>query len=408
MSWIRNALIGRATLASLIGVLSAVPAGAQGDPEHPRFRAGPLGFSPIIQLTNMGRDSNVFDLAEDSHPTSDVTATLTPSLEAWWRTPHVQMSAHGRVDYFYFKELTNLRSLDTEGGARLEVRVNRVTPWVDGNLVDGSHHQTFEIDAYTKMRDESVRGGAEVRLTPKTSFGIYAARSHVGYEDNSRFLGTDLARALNRTGTTQGAGMQYAVTPLTTVSIYAERQQDRFEFAANRDSDSVRVMPTIEFKPLALISGRASVGFRTVRFLQGDVPGFRGTVASVDLQYTFRGQTRFGITVRRDLDYSFLDEQRVYLSSGFSTWVAHRLGGGWDLRGTVGRTRLNYDQLVQVAGVTNEAPGEVSISVSGDVGYQLGRSRVGFSVSRGQRDSDLAVGRGYKRVRIGSSITYQF
>jgi len=128
MSCMHNALIGRVVLASLMGVLAATPVLAQADPEHPRFRVGSLGITPVIQITDVGRDSNVFDLAENNQPISDVTATFSPTAEGWWRTPRIQMTAHGRVDYFYFRELTNLRSLDTESGGRLEVRVNRVTP----------------------------------------------------------------------------------------------------------------------------------------------------------------------------------------------------------------------------------------------------------------------------------------
>jgi hypothetical protein len=167
-------------------------------------------------------------------------------------------------------------------------------------------------------------------------------------------------------------------------------------------------MPTVEFKPFALISGRASIGFRRVRFIEGDVKEFTGTVASVDLTYTFRGRTQFGILVRRDLDYSYLDLQRAYLSTGFTTSVAHRLGGGWDVRGTFGRSRLSYDQVVQSTPVADNGPGEISLSYGGNVGYQLGRSRIGLDVNHIQRDSDVSAGRGYRRLRVGSSITYLF
>jgi hypothetical protein len=206
----------------------------------------------------------------------------------------------------------------------------------------------------------------------------------------------------------EGVGFRYAATPLTTVALYVEQQRDRFEFSSNRNSDSVRVMPTIEFKPLALISGRVAVGFRKLTFLQGDVPEFKGLVAAVDLAYTLRARTQFAIAVRRDLEYSYLYEQNVYVVAAFTASVTQRVGDAWDVRGTVGRSHLTYQSRFQSLAVAADLTGETSLSAGVDVGYHIGRSRVGFNVDHAQRDSDVSLGRGYQRLVIGSSLSYVF
>jgi len=139
-----------------------------------------------------------------------------------------------------------------------------------------------------------------------------------------------------------------------------------------------------------------------------DVPEFKGLVAAVDLAYTLRARTQFAIAARRDLEYSYLYEQNVYVVAGFTASVTQRVGDAWDVRGTVGRTHLTYQSRFQSLAVAVELTGETSLSAGVDVGYHIGRSRVGFNVDHAQRDSDVSLGRGYQRLVIGSSLSYVF
>ena len=71
-----------------------------------------------------------------------------------------------------------------------------------------------------------------------------------------------LADALNRDERASAFEGRFVLTPLTSLVFETEYRQDRFERTTSRDTDTVLVEGGLEFKPLALISGRARVGFR--------------------------------------------------------------------------------------------------------------------------------------------------
>jgi hypothetical protein len=183
-----------------------------------------------------------------------------------------------------------------------------------------------------------------------------------------------------------------------------EAQQDRFESAVLKNSDSFRVMPRVEFKPFALISGSAAVGYREINFLNGPVPAFKGPVAQVDLQYIFRNRTQFSVSANRDLDYSYLDLAVYYVNTGVSASVTQRLGDRWDVRGTVGRYWLSYPDIGAAAGY----PSELGLAPAGEVGYRFGRSRVGVELAYLRRTPQASLLPGYNRLVITTSLAYVF
>ena len=42
------------------------------------------------------------------------------------------------------------------------------------------------------------------------------------------------------------------------------------------------------------------------------------------------------------------------------------------------------------------------------IGYNFGRTRIGFDVDYHGRESDVALGRGYDRLRMGASLSHAF
>jgi len=310
MSWLRCTTTAILTAAALAGGVAPARAQNAGDPDKARFQLGSLALSPSIRLTNVGHDSNVFNVNKDGNVQSDETATFSPVVETWLRTPRVRLSGRSESDFFYYRELTPLRAVDLDHSGRVEFILNRFMPYLGGNIATTRHRQNLEIDAIAKRRNDGLEAGTDIRLTAKTSASVYAGRTHLRYDANSLFDLTDLAHALNHTSTIGGVALRFAATPLTTFAVNVEQERDRFEFSAVRNSDSLRISPSVEFKPLAVVSGHATFGFRRVRFLDGDQPEFKSTVASVDLQYTLRGHTQIGFRAERDLEYSYLETDR--------------------------------------------------------------------------------------------------
>src|SRR5262245_22256811 len=378
-------------------------------PDMARVQLGPVALAPTFSLSNLGVDSNVFNTGGSVDPTSDFTASVGPAVDAWVRLPRVRFSGRTELNYVYFRELSDLRSFNVLAGGRVEVPLNRVIPWVQGSLLNSNARQGFEIDAYAAHREDAGRIGLDVRLTSRTSVGGYAGQFRVDYRgdafENQPVLGqAALALQLNHTETYQGVGFVYSATPLTTVGLYGEQEQDRFEFARAKNADSYRVMPYVEFKPFALINGRATFGYRHVTFIQSGAPDFSGPVGNIDLAYTLLGRTVFSVSASRDVQASFYSDQN-YLIGSLSGGVNHRLRGPLEVRGYVSGYRLTYRNRFPDQAV---APEEKGISIRGELGYQMRRSRVTFYVDGSHRNSTVSFGRGYDRLRYGSSILYTF
>jgi hypothetical protein len=404
-----NIRCGMVVLIATGVVAGAVaPSRAQDDADAARFRFGSVSLSPTISVTNIGWDSNVFNVSEDDNPQGDVTATASPAVQAWLRTPRVRVNGRGRLDMYYFNRVDDLRAVDNDHSGRVELFLNRVMPWVSGNFVRTRHRQNLEIDAIAERRIDAVQVGSLVRMTRKTSAGAYVERSHVHFYGESLFRGADLARELNQAGWVEGGVIQYQATPLTTVTLNVEHGRNRFAFSSDRDSDSVRILPAVEFKPFALISGRAAIGFRELHYRDSSQPDFRGMVAYVDLQYTFRGRTQLAFAAQRELQPSYIDTQLDYVLAEIGGTVRQRFGDGWDALAGVRRYRIAYRrQDSQAPGDTAGFPDEVILNPNLSVGYSIGRTRIGFDVDYRGREAD-ALGHGFERFRIGSSVSHVF
>src|SRR5262245_39749269 len=184
-------------LASVIvtATSTAVLAQAQSSdpPSNAPIQAGPLVLAPVIRLTNVGRDSNVFNMNEDQNPQSDVTATLSPSIDGWLRMAHARANGRTQFDAYYFRQLTGLRAIDNDTSGHIEVPVNRVLAYATGSFTNTGHRQTVEIDALPRQRNDALVVGADVRLTAKATAGLYTRRTSLQYEANSLYYGKDLS-----------------------------------------------------------------------------------------------------------------------------------------------------------------------------------------------------------------------
>jgi hypothetical protein len=379
-------------------------------PNDAPVQAGPLVLAPVVRLANVGYDSNVFNADSDNNPQGDVMATLSPSIDGWLRLAHGRVTGRTQFDIYYFKQLTDLRAVDSDTAGRVEVPLSRFMPYATGAFLSTRHRQNLEIDAIARRRTSFVTVGSDVRLTAKLTASIFASRARLDYDVNSIYLGTDLARVLNFTSRGEGASLRYTLTPLTTIGIAATSQRDRFESNHDRNANGFSITPMIEFNPRALISGSASYGFRKRRFVAGTFPGFSGSVANADLTYTLLGRTRITVTGRRQLEYSFLGILADYLDSSLSFGVTQRISNSWDVGGSVTHSRLSYGDVVSSSTDIEPMityPDETVIGWSADAGYSLARTRIGVRVEQRTRQASAQL-RGYERFRIGSTLTYQF
>jgi hypothetical protein len=371
-------------------------------PETRAIQLGPVSVYPQIALRDVGTDSNVY--SDSTAPRSDLTYSLTPSLYAVMPIGNTRFVGTGLGDLVYFRTYEDQRSLTTQFDGRYEVTSPGFRPFVSAGLVSRGGREGFEIDARPRRTQNTVMVGADVDVTPMTAITAWASRSKSSFDEEEEYLSVSLAEQLNHHRNSAAAGARFRVTPLTTLLIAAEVQQDRFERLPLRDADSFRLTPSLAIDTGGTMSGDVNAGYRVFTPRDASLTSYRGFVGAARLHYTLRGVTRFDVEVERDIDFSFDPTQPYYLESGGRLVVTHRVLGPIDVIG-IGERRDLRNQ--RVGGTSFDGRREVTTSVGGGVSFQIQtQTRVALTYERSERTSSEPVGRNFERTRVLGSFIY--
>jgi hypothetical protein len=371
------------------------------DPEQQgRFRLGPLRYTPSIQVTSLGVDTNVFNELDD--PKQDTTFALGPTVDLWLKLGRARLTGKTGIDYNYFQRYESQRFFGTRNEARLSVPLNRLTPFVEGRYTNTRQRPGYEIDVRARRTQTLGRAGVDVRVGARTTVTVGASRQQYRFAAEEEFLGSDLSYALDNDANAVDLKLARRLTPLTTFVVSAEQRQDRFRFSHVRDADASKVVAGFEFKPFALIDGQIDVGYRRFHTLDPLVPEYDGLIASGDLGYSVRA-TRLTLRIERDIQYSFQQFEPFYLLNDVEVGVTQRITTKWDVVSRIARQTLDYSVV--------SLPGDLARKDHGwrygaGLGYRLGEYiRLGFDVDRFERQSDITARR-YDSWRAGGSLTY--
>jgi hypothetical protein len=265
-----------------------------------------------------------------------------------------------------------------------------------------------------------VEAGIGVRLTPKFSIETAGHIAELRFDGDTSLQGIRLQQTLNQETRGYSVAARHQLTPLTTVALRYEELEDLFEYSPERDSKSFRIMPGIEFKPRALISGSAYVGYREFTpKTNGALPKFSGLVARLGLSYTLLGSTTFGVTYSRDLTYSYELLQPFFINNGVGASVRRAIGRRFDVLVSADRFEYAYENL-QVPPTATDGPPVIPVTLpteqrvdttwnyAGSVGYRVGNGRIGFGVAYWTRDSHQRAFHSYDNLRFGTTVTYGF
>lgn len=369
--------------------------------DNARFRWGFLRFTPGIAVTDIGVDNNVYNTVDN--PMSDSTAAIGPAVNAWMRLGALRVAEKSSGRYLYFKEAASQRSWNTDNELRLELPLARFKPFAIGRYINASQRDGYEIDTRARSSTNAVTLGIDLRFSGKTTVVLSGTRNTLAYNPGETFLGSDLADSLNRHAGTETAQIRYALTPLTTFVLTGDAVQDRFDHERFRDADSFSVRPGFEFKPFALISGTASVGFRHFNVLSDAIEDYQGVVASVDAKYILTTTTQLAAKFSRDLAFSYDDGLPYYTLSDVKLTMTRRLTNSWDVVADAGHQSLAYRGLTAEPSAPHTDAG---VLVGFGIGYFVGETlRIGVDVNSYSRRSALSI-RNYDGVRAGASVTY--
>jgi hypothetical protein len=398
------------TTAVLAAALSAASVSAQTPPPEPdaeaNIRLGPLSMKSTIALSNLGIDTNVFNEADENQPQSDFTMTFSPNTDVWLRMGRTWITGTMQVDWVYYNKFASERAANTAFRVGVDRTFNRLAVKGNARRMNTRDRPGFEIDARSRRIETQYDGEASVRVLSKTSVGATAFRRRTDFEDDAIFREANLSRELDRTTSGTGFVVRHAWTPLTSFALDVTRERERFVTSQFRDSDSMKVMGSATFQPLALINGTASVGIRLFDPVPADVPAFNGVITAVNLSYSLLGATRFGVQATRDIQYSFEFSQPYYLESGVTGTVQQQVFGPFDVLARIGTRGLAYTDRIGAAVALSNRTDRVNIVGIG-AGYRMGTDkRLGFTLDRQHRSSTIP-GRTYTGLRFGMSLTYE-
>lgn len=399
-------------LAGVVCLPGPVYAQTAGDPpEAVGMRLGPLALAPAIALNNIGWDSNVFQLPVDLNPVGDFTFTFRPELQGWLRLGRARATFNGAVDFAYFRDYSSERSADTTYYARIELPDSRINPYVSTRGLNGKQRFSFEIDERTRRKEETYTGGVIVRLGKRTQVDVAGVRRRFDFTHTDTLVDPLISDFYDYTSHGLSLTVRRDLTPLTTLTVAMDGHQDEFDVGAQRNSKAFGVTSGLEFKPFALLNGRALFGWNRVELDDVDRSIFSGFVTSVDLAYTLLGSTRLGIQAERGLSYSAMRGQHAFLLERVKGSVVHRLSADWDIGGSIGRYRASYGLFLNALPLPDDAiePNrEIVTDYGGELGYRLGpHTRIAGNAIHYRRRSTIS-GREYRVTRAGMSIAYRF
>jgi len=363
---------------------------------------GPVTLYPSVELRDVGLDSNIRNEANVAK--QDFTLTAEPRARAAVPFGSALFTGSASVGFVYYATYKEEQSINRRFEGRIEWLPSRLRPFLAASLNHTRERAAYEIDARVLRRENTLSGGADLKLTGVTSIVTSFTRTTYDYGENEVFLGAALADQLDHTSDVAGADVRYALTPLTTVSIDLELQQDRFDTAALRDADSVRVMPGVEFSPDAVIVGKVALGYRQFTPRASALAGFSGLVGSANVSYTMLNATTFGVDATRDVQYSFEPATPYYVVTSGRLTLSQRIAGPYDVIALAGQDRLQYQGL---AGLPVAGRVDKTGTIGGGVGFHVSPSlRLAVIYDRTERMSNTRDRRAYERRRLFASATF--
>jgi hypothetical protein len=365
------------------------------------MRLGSLELFPTFTVRDIGIDSNVYT---SQAPREDFTYTVSPAVKTVLPIGEARLTTRGVFDFRYFQTLKDQQSTSGSISTQLDVGSGRVRPFGAAGLVRNHERGGYDLDRRAFSLAVKARAGANVALTPVTSLTAWVVHESTRFDRSEVFDGVVLSDMLDRATRGTATGLRFDLTPFTSITSAIEVDKIRFAYAPQRDANSFRFAPAVQFTKEAVIEGSASAGFRDFRPLDPHVASYRGFVAAVTMSFRIKNVTLVAAQATRDVEFSYDDSQPLYLGAGGRVVITQRVGGPFDAVVIAGRQHLRYQTL---DALSFDGRREQVTTTGGGIGFRTSEHlRLVLTVDRERRISTNALLRDYERRRIFGSISY--
>ncbi len=269
---------------------------------------------------------------------------------------------------------------------------------------------TPDIDSRIERSEDWVSGGVQYQLT--RIFGIdFGAEGRRFRYLPATAADEQIKLLLDRDSVSYQGRFRYAITPLTTLLVTAERIEDTFRFSepSRATTRSYRYMGGFEFGQKAVLSGLLLVGLRDIPARSaGSVAPYTGPAVRGALLVPFLQQRlRLGADFTRDVYYSgsigFVDDELVrntYVYGGWQFTLEFDLPLRFIGRVSAGWQNAEYQVPLILDGVETLREDRVR-AFGGSLLRRLGRNaRLGVTALHTTRGSNVP-GFDYSRWQYG-------
>lgn len=394
---------GEARAQSAVGGGPLTTALSDTEPQTGVLRIGPVRLAPGVTIKEIGYDTNVFDETAEEGPKEDWVAAATPDVAVFSRLRYLRISAYAGSELTYYHKYESERSVGYAVRGRFDFLLSRMRPFVGVGSTQTQERANGEIDTRADRNEEEMSGGFAFDLSPTSLVYGSFARNRTEFT-NAFEDGIDLGESLNRDRDDYQIGIKTDLTPLLSVQLYGNGQEDIFKSDPLRNTTSRAGLATFRIAADAVVTGIITVGYRDMRPVDPLTKPYRGMVGSAAITYPLLEIGRFIFQLSRGTEYSFDAAEAYYLENSAQISYTNRLFGDVDAQVRLGRSVFDYNARIDAPPRT-----ETNDTAAGSLGYNLrNRTRVAVNYEIARRRSPEKPARNYDRRRIYLSWLFAF
>jgi hypothetical protein len=392
--------------APMIPVLPPIDKDEPVSQTRPRgqVEVGPVKIRPGFAISDVGVDTNVFNERTDRK--QDFTATAGPTAEAQLEISRFRLTGTGALGYVYYNVYDTQRGLNRTATGTAEFRASRrILLYANQVFRNTRERLNFEVDARARRAERGVQAGVQVEITPKVTAELSGAYGTRRYASDETILGFKLNETLNEDSRNAAARLALKATRLTTFFLTAESNQSLFPLSPDRDRYSFTTAVGAAFKPRALVSGVASVGFQRATLLKNQGLDYSGVYANLGLRHKPKEGTELGVGFLREQSSSFEPDHPYAIANSTGASLRQHLFKNVDLYLEAIREARSYAQSPLLhdsrwAGTDVGYRYNATIGVTG-----MAQTRLDLNVQYIKRSSERTTGRVFDGLRVGANFS---
>jgi hypothetical protein len=349
----------------------SVPADALG-------RLGPLLFDPGLVVSS-GYDTNPWRESQADAVTDTVESYVTPQIASWLSLGHLRVDGFGAIELVKAGEAVT--SKNHQFGSNLLWGGPKLRPYLQWTSKHTNANPTgFEVGRKSMRNENDMQVGSSVSLGGSMQAVGFVRRTQTDWDADALYQTSSLREKLNRLDSAMGGGVEFRLTPLTSVHVSAEQSRSEFLYSPVRNGSGSRLVAGVAMVEPAIISGTAEFGIRRFQSQTSGV-AFSGLFGNLAMTRHFVTDTTLGVRFERDLQFSYDTTLAYFVGQSMIFTIVQPIGESIATQFSAGHHALHYDRSIAADQIPTNAVSEYVFVLGHKV---RGRTWIGASMEWAQ------------------------